>query len=89
MALTPATRVDLECRHLARVGPAAISAQCPTDNYHRAAVYADRILKGEKPAELPMQFPVKLQMVINLKTANALGLNVPLLLQQRAGEVIE
>jgi putative ABC transport system substrate-binding protein len=60
-----------------------------TDNYHRAAVYADRILKGGKPADLPVQFPVKFQMVINLKTANALGLNVPLLLQQRAGEVIE
>ena len=60
-----------------------------TDNFRRAATYADRILKGAKPSELPVQAPVKFEMTINLKTAKALGLDVPVFLQQRADEVIE
>jgi putative ABC transport system substrate-binding protein len=60
-----------------------------TDNFRRAATYADRILKGEKPIKLPVQAPVKFDLVINLKTAKMLGLDVPPLLQQRANEVIE
>jgi putative ABC transport system substrate-binding protein len=59
------------------------------DLYRRAATYVDRILRGVKPRELPVQAPSKFEMVINLKTAKTLGLDVPLHLQQLADEVIE
>jgi putative tryptophan/tyrosine transport system substrate-binding protein len=66
-----------------------ISYGCRVDQFRRAAAYVDRILKGSKPSDLPVQTPTKYELVINLTTARTLGIDVPLNLQQRADEMIE
>ena len=60
-----------------------------TDNWPRAATYVDRILHGARPGDLPVQFPTKFQMVVNRRTAKALGLSIPPSIMLRADEVIE
>jgi putative ABC transport system substrate-binding protein len=76
-------------RFFAKLGGLLSYGEDLTDNFRRAATYADRILKGAKPSELPVQAPVKFELVINLRTAKALGLTVPQTLLVAADEVIE
>ena len=75
--------------HFAKIGGLMSYGPDTADTVRRSASYIDRILKGEKPANLPVQAPTKYQLVINLKTAKALGLDVPMHLQQRADAMIE
>ena len=78
-----------QARYFATDGGLISYRSDPLDQYARAAEYIDRILKGAKPGELPVQAPTKFELVINLKTAKVLGLDVPWQLQLRADEVIE
>src|SRR6516165_4986318 len=75
--------------YLAREGGLLSYAPDSVDLFRRAATYVDRILRGAKPGDLPVQFPTKFEMIVNLKTAKALGLAVPPSILLRADEVIE
>jgi putative ABC transport system substrate-binding protein len=76
-------------RYFADVGGLMSYGSDQVDDYRRSATYADRIVKGAKPSELPVQAPIKFELVINIKTAKALGLKIPDRLLSTADEVIE
>jgi len=91
LVVTLAAKYRLPAVYQSLIFAGALLAYGPNliDQYRRAASYVDRFLKGDKPANLPVQAPTKYELVINLKTANALGISVPETLLARADEVIE
>jgi len=93
LIITAAARYKLPAVYISRpfVAAGGLISYGPNfaDQYRRAASYVDRILRGEKPSDLPVQAPTKYQLVINLKTAKALGLHIPATVLARADGVIE
>jgi putative ABC transport system substrate-binding protein len=91
LVVTLATQYRLPAVYQSLTFPGALLAYGanPIDQYRSAAGYVDRILKGEKAADLPVQAPTKYELIVNLKTAKALGLTIPQSVLARADEVIE
>jgi putative ABC transport system substrate-binding protein len=89
LAIRHAVPTVYQFREFAAAGGLIAYGGSLTYAFHGAGVYTGRILKGEKPADLPIQQQTKVELIINLKTAKTLGLTVPLSLQQRADEMIE